>query len=107
MSDSPIGLQTTRLLCPRDSPNKNTGVGCHFLLQGTFPTQRLNPHLLHGQRIVYHWATREACQRAYHIVKRIDVERIKLAVNITNPSCLDSIPPSNLSDESVAFEGLA
>ena len=26
---------------------KNTGVGCHFLLQGIFPTQRLNPHLLH------------------------------------------------------------
>ena len=25
----------------------NTGVGCHFLLQGIFPTQRSNPHLLH------------------------------------------------------------
>ena len=29
-----------------DSPGKNTGVGCHFLLQGTFLTQGLNPHLL-------------------------------------------------------------
>ena len=27
----------------------NTGVGCHFLLQGIFPTQGLNPHLLHLQ----------------------------------------------------------
>ena len=27
----------------------NTGVGCHFLLQGIFPTQGLNPHLLHWQ----------------------------------------------------------
>jgi len=27
------GLQPTRLPCPRDSPGKNTGVGCHFLLQ--------------------------------------------------------------------------
>ena len=27
------GLQPTRLLCPWDSPGKNTGVGCHFLLQ--------------------------------------------------------------------------
>ena len=27
-------------LCPRDFPGKNTGVGCHFLLQGIFPTQR-------------------------------------------------------------------
>ena len=25
--------QPTRLLCPRDSPGKNTGVGCRFLLQ--------------------------------------------------------------------------
>ena len=30
---------TSRLLCPRDSPGKNTGVGYHFLLQGIFPTQ--------------------------------------------------------------------
>ena len=30
------GLWLTRLLCPWDSPGKNTGVGCHFLLQ-TFP----------------------------------------------------------------------
>ena len=36
MSDSvrPQGLQPTRLLRPWDSPGKNTGVGCHFLLQG-------------------------------------------------------------------------
>ena len=26
-------LQSTRLPCPWDSPGKNTGVGCHFLLQ--------------------------------------------------------------------------
>ena len=34
MSDSlrPHGLQPTRLLCPWNSPGKNTGVGCHFLL---------------------------------------------------------------------------
>ena len=29
-----------------DSPGKNTGVGCHILLQGIFPTQGLNPELL-------------------------------------------------------------
>ena len=32
----------TRLLCPWDFPGKNTGVGCHFLLQGIFLTQGLN-----------------------------------------------------------------
>ena len=39
MSDSlrPHGLYPTRLLCPWDSPGKNTGVGCHSLLQGTLP----------------------------------------------------------------------
>ena len=36
-------LQPTRLFCPWYFPGKNTGVGCHFLLQGIFPTQ---PHLL-------------------------------------------------------------
>ena len=29
----PHGQQPTRLPCPWDSPGKNTGVGCHFLLQ--------------------------------------------------------------------------
>ena len=39
----------TRLHCPWDSPGKNTGVGCHFLLQGTFLTQGSNPCLLNWQ----------------------------------------------------------
>ena len=43
-----------------DSPDKNTGVGCHFLLQGIFLTQRLNPGLLRCRKILYHWATWEA-----------------------------------------------
>ena len=30
-----------------NSPGKNTGAGCHALLQGTFPTQGSNPNLLH------------------------------------------------------------
>ena len=33
----PYKLQPTRLHCPGDSPGKNTGGSCHFLLQGTFP----------------------------------------------------------------------
>ena len=48
MSDSlrPHGAWPTRLLCPFDPPGKNTGVGCHALLQGIFPTQGSNPQLL-------------------------------------------------------------
>ena len=39
VSDSfrPYGLSAARRLCPWDSPGKNTGVGCHFLLQGNLP----------------------------------------------------------------------
>ena len=36
-----------RLLCPWDSPGKNTGVGCHAFLQGSLPTQGLNSRLMH------------------------------------------------------------
>ena len=37
----PHGLQPARLLCPWNSPGKNTGVGSHSLLQEIFPTQGL------------------------------------------------------------------
>ena len=45
-------LQPAWLLCPWDSPGKNTGVGCHALCQGIFPTQGSNlclSPLLHWQ----------------------------------------------------------
>ena len=45
----------TRLLSPWDSPGRNTGVGCHGLLQRIFPTLGLNPRLLHCRQILYHW----------------------------------------------------
>ena len=31
-----------------------TRMGCPFLLQGIFPTQRANPHLLHCRQVLYH-----------------------------------------------------
>ena len=54
MSDSlrPHGLQPTRLLCPWNPPGQNTGVGSRSLLQGIFPTQGLNPGLLHCRQIL-------------------------------------------------------
>ena len=42
----PHGLQPAGLLCPWNSAGKNTGVGCHFLFQGIFPTQGSNLCLL-------------------------------------------------------------
>ena len=58
MSNSlqPHGLQPARLLCPWDSPGKNTGVGCHSLLQGILPTR---VSCIAG-RFFTVWATREA-----------------------------------------------
>ena len=50
----------------RDSPGKNTGVGCHFLLQGIFPTQELNPSLLYCKQILYHlnhWRSPVPCSQ--------------------------------------------
>ena len=46
MEGSPL-----RFFCSWDSPGKNSGVGCHFLLQGLFPTQWSNLHLL----CLLHW----------------------------------------------------
>ena len=42
----PYGLEPARLLCPWGSPDEDTGVGCHALLQGIFLTQGSNPCLL-------------------------------------------------------------
>ena len=49
----PHALPPTRPLCPWGSPGKNTGVGSHSLLQGTFLTQGQNSHLLYCRQILY------------------------------------------------------
>ena len=46
-------IYPARLLCPWESPGKNTRVGFHALLLGIFPTQGSNPHLLP----LLHWRT--------------------------------------------------
>ena len=47
------GLLSTRFLCPQNSPGKNTGADCHFLLQGLFLTQWLNLGVLYCREILY------------------------------------------------------
>ena len=77
MSDSvqPQRQQPTRLLHPRDSPGKNTGVGCHFLLQCmkvksesevSVVSDSLRPHGLQPTRLLHPWdfpgkSTRVGC----------------------------------------------
>ena len=47
-----------------DSPVKNTGVGCHALLQEVFPAKGLNPGLPHCGRILYEWSHRERSHKS-------------------------------------------
>ena len=42
-----------QILCSRNFPDKNTRLGCHFLLQGIFLTQRLEAHPLHCRQILF------------------------------------------------------
>ena len=65
----------TRLLCPWDFPGRNTGVGCHFLIQWIFPTQGSNPGLLHCRRILF---TREAPNGELILIKQYAIKRILL-----------------------------
>ena len=58
------GLQPARLLCPLDSPGKNSGVGCHYLFQGIFPTQGSNPGLLCLPALVGRFSTTSATREA-------------------------------------------
>ena len=97
VSDSlqPQGLQPTSHLCPWDSSSKDTGVGCHFLLQGIFPTQGQNPcllHLLHWQvdsLLLYHLShlgspnTTYSITLSFSIIKYCIFNNFRLTLNTT------------------------
>ena len=53
VTQSCLPLRPHGLLCSWNSLGRNTGVGCHSILQGIFPTQGSNPGLLHGRQILY------------------------------------------------------
>ena len=57
---TPRIVACTKLLCPWDFQGKSTGVGCHFLLQGIFPTQGSNPGLSHCRQTLYHLSHQES-----------------------------------------------
>ena len=68
MSDS-FATPWTVALCPCDVPDKHTGLGSHFLLQGILPNQGENPSLLLGRQILYRWAIWEAQSQVYQVSK--------------------------------------
>ena len=66
----PVGIpcrdcRAASILCPWDFPGKNNGVGCHFLLQGIFPTLGSNPCLLHWRAVSLFLATRESWREQF------------------------------------------
>ena len=67
MSDSlqPHGLWPSRFLCLWNFLGKSIGVSCHFLLQGIFPTQGLNPHLLTSLAVASGFFTTSAIYYSY------------------------------------------
>ena len=71
ISDSlwPHGQRSLAGYIHGDSPGKNTGVGCHVLLQGIFPTQGSNPGLPHSGEFFTVWATREALRIEWYYSK--------------------------------------
>ena len=48
-------MDPTKLLCPWDSPGKNTGVGCCSICQAIFPTWGSNSGLLHCRQILWRY----------------------------------------------------
>ena len=63
-----------------DSEDKNTGVGCHSLLQGIFPTQRLKLHHPHNRQIFYHLSHHRAFET--HPLRKSPVINILLSIVI-------------------------
>ena len=88
----PHELLPSRLLCPWDSPGKNTGVGCHALLQGIFPTRGLSLDLQHCRQILYHLSNRET-----NGLYTAPVPRRELQFNSVAQSCLTLCDPMDCS----------
>ena len=69
-------LQYCKVICfqlkkkKKYCPGKNTAVGCHFLLQGIFPTQGWNPGLLHCMQILYHLSQNQTLQTEWNKAER-------------------------------------
>ena len=83
----PHGLQSSRLLCPWDSPGKSTGVGCHDLLQGIFLIQGLNP-LLMSPAFAGMFFTTNATQEAQEYLEDLPDLEIKSGSNALHSLCI-------------------
>ena len=90
----PHGLWPTRLLCWWDFPDKNTGVGCHSLLQEIFPTQGLNLHFLHwhiDSLPLHHLGTASAIKTGFFFFFNGKCRKDKIVFPLPVHHCIHSI----------------
>ena len=83
MSISFATLYPARYLSPCDFPDKNTGVGCHFLLQGIFLTLRSNLHFLHWQVNSLPLSHMGSTAKAMH--ECVHAQSLQLCLTLCNP----------------------
>ena len=89
-----------QLLCPWDSPGKNTGVSCHFLFQGIFLTQGRNLGLL----CLLHWQEDSLhCAKTSTVVQGKNTYQVKPTQGI--PSWVPSAPSHALLFGGLLFTG--
>ena len=84
---NPMGCSLPGSSVQGDSPGKNTGVGCHALLQGIFPTQGSNPGLPHCRQILY-CPSHQGSPRILEWVAYLFSRRSSQPRNQTGVSCI-------------------
>ena len=89
-------------------PGKDTGVGGHFPVQGVFPTQKLNPGLLHCRQVLYKTELQEKpIYRVHHVKCRAGGRRVKkagLKFNIKKTKIMASSPITSRQIEGAKVE---
>ena len=84
-------LQPHGLYSPWNSPGQNTGVGCHALLQGIFPTQGSNPGLPHYRQILYLLSHKGSPICIYTILISIKKKKLKLQTSFIVANLYESL----------------
>ena len=90
MSDSlqPHRLQSSRLLCPWDSPDKNTGVGCHSLLQGNTLSRFVVLSLPRRKHLLISWLKRSLLNNWPYLLRLFQETRQKSMFTYFLAACL-------------------
>ena len=100
---TPWIVACTKLLHPLDFQGKSTGVGCHFLLQGIFPTQGSNPGLSHCRQMLYHLSQSEGRQNENHNHRKL-TKLITWTTALSNSMKLWALPCRATQDGWVMVE---